>query len=77
VASVAAIVALITRSLQQELATIGAFHDLIELAPNKFVAIHLVDLAELLLLDGPLTAKASVDGTLPDVLLDYNTFISG
>ena len=75
-AGVAAVVALIARSLHQELAAIGAFHDLVELTPNKLVTIHLVDLAELLLLDGTLTAKASVNGTLPDVLLDCDPFIS-
>lgn len=42
---VAAVIALITRSFQQELAAVGALHDLVELVCDKLVTVHLMHLS--------------------------------
>lgn len=58
VACIATILALIADSVEQEVATEGAQHELVELSLDELVAVHLMDIT-LALSDGSLTAKAS------------------
>ena len=68
---VTAVLALISHSVQQKLIAERAEDDLVELALDEFVAVHLVHLV-LLLAHGALTAKTRIDGPLAHVLLDWN-----
>ena len=70
-ACVSTILALVSGSVEQELVAEGAQDDLVELALDEFVAVHLVHLV-LALAHGTLTAKTSgsVQWPLAYILLD-------
>ena len=69
VASVSTIFALVADGVEQELAAERAQDDLVELALDELVPVHLVHLA-LALAHGALAPEAGVDGPLAHVLLD-------
>jgi hypothetical protein len=70
-ASVPTIFALISKSLEKKLIAERTQDDLIELALDKFMAIHFVDLSTTNF-DGTLTTEATcIEWTFPNVLLDY------
>jgi hypothetical protein len=72
VASILAVLALHSRSLEKELAAEGTEDDGVELLRDEFVTVLLVD-RFLALADGALTAETtalSIEGTLADVRLD-------
>lgn len=69
VASVLAVLALHTGAALEEIAAKGAAHDVVELALDKLVAVHLVDFL-LLLTNGTLATKTQVQGTAVLVLAD-------
>lgn len=69
-AGVSAVVALVSRTLEQEFSAIRALHDLVELMSDELVAVHLVDFVLVLLADGALTSKTSICRTFPHIFLD-------
>lgn len=73
VACISAILALITRSIEQEISTKGTKHKLIETLLDKLVTVHLVDLV-LALANSTLTAKTTKGGIqwpFTHILLDW------
>lgn len=69
-AGVSAVFALISGSLQQEIAAVRAHHDLVELARDKLVPIHLVYFTRTHA-HGALTAQLpSIQRTSADIFLD-------
>jgi hypothetical protein len=72
VTCVSAILALITRSIEQEIPTEGTKHELIETLLDKLVAVHLVNFV-LTLANSTLTAKTTkwgIQWTFAHILLD-------
>lgn len=71
-ARIPTVLALVSRSVEEEIATEGTLHELVELLLDELVSIHFVDVS-FSHAKGTLTAETSercVEGTLPHVLLD-------
>jgi len=66
--SVAAILALVSSSIEKEFVAVRAENDLVELLRNKLVPIHLVDF--LALAKSNLPSKTSIHRALSHILLD-------
>lgn len=73
---VSTIFTLIANTVKKELAAEGAHDDLVELATEEFVAIHLVDFV-LALANGTLTSKTSIQGAFAQILLDCEVDLTG
>lgn len=69
--SVSAVFTLITKGIEKEFVAECAEDDLVELFLDKFMAVHLVDLA-FAFADGALTSETTcIKRPLPDVFLDF------
>lgn len=75
-AGVSTIFTLIANTVEKELAAEGAHDDLVELATEEFVAIHLVDFV-LALANCTLTSKTSIQGAFAQILLDCEVDLTG
>ena len=71
--SVSTVLALITGSVEKKLVAEGAENDLVELALDKLVTVHLVHLV-LALADGTLTAETTrrIQRSFAHIFLDYS-----